>query len=513
MTTFMKTTTTTTMKTKAATQVKKMNCCYCTRRRTGKQQLKSGGDSLSAAKKKTRTKRRMHFSKKTLSLRANLKVEVWETTSMPLDEEKAETFFREFWQKKPLLMRDAIPNFKCPLDTNELAGLACEDEFSSRLMRVREEDKKWTLEVGPFPEEVLQTLPDDQAWSLVINELDSKIPAMNSIITDLFPQFPRWRISDIQASVSPEDGGVGAHSDNFDVFLIQAIGDKLWSVADNEAYWPDKDESFVPNQDVRILKEFVADDSFLLKPGDILYLPPKIAHHGLGKPHEKGACSVTLSLGFLAPMHEEMIWSYAQQESSKYKDVRWRDPWMKPAELGKSGAIDKDAISHAWDVLKKAEPKSERDVAVWMGKHATAKRFGESIALFDEKGFLEQLGANKREIDYDAWEEAGFLQRNEGVRFAFIDSVNDNSMDNDDDDDSGLLFFAGGISWTMKTDEGKAIAYTLANEGELEFIGKPLKEKESVELLSQLINTEFIFIPSDEDEEDYDEDDEDHEEE
>ena len=99
------------------------------------------------------------------------------------------------------------------------------------------------------------------------------------------------------------------------------------------------------------------------------------------------------------------------------------------------------------------------------------------------------------------------------MRFAFIDSVNDNSMDNDDDDDSGLLFFAGGISWTMKTDEGKAIAYTLANEGELAFIGKPLKEKESVELLSQLINTEFIFIPSDEDEEDYDEDDEDHEEE
>ena len=113
---------------------------------------------------------------------------------------------------------------------------------------------------------------------------------------------------------------------------------------------------------------------------------------------------------------------------------------MKPAELGKSGAIDKDAISHAWDVLKKAEPNSERDVAVWMGKHATAKRFGESIALFDEKGFLEQLGANKREIDYDAWEEAGFLQRNEGVRFAFIDSVNDNSMDNDDDDDSGWDF-------------------------------------------------------------------------
>ena len=139
----------------------------------------------------------------------------------------------------------------------------------------REEDKKWTLEVGPFPEEVLQTLPDDQAWSLVINELDSKIPAMNSIITDLFPQFPRWRISDIQASVSPEDGGVGAHSDTFDVFLTQAIGDTPWSVADNEAYWPDKDESFVPNQDVRILKEFVADDSFLLKLGGIVNLKLK----------------------------------------------------------------------------------------------------------------------------------------------------------------------------------------------------------------------------------------------
>ena len=127
---------------------------------------------------------------------------------MPLEEEKAEKFFREFWQRKPLLMRNAIPNFICPLDTDELAGLACEDEFNSRLMRVvkQQEKEKWTLEVGPFPEEVLQTLPVDQPWSLVINELDSKIPAMNSIITDLFPQFPRWRISDIQASISPEDG-------------------------------------------------------------------------------------------------------------------------------------------------------------------------------------------------------------------------------------------------------------------------------------------------------------------
>ena len=87
-------------------------------------------------------------------------------------------------------MRNAIPNFICPLDTDELAGLACEDEFNSRLMRVvkQQEKEKWALEVGPFPEEVLQTLPVDQP-KLVINELDSKIPAMNSIITDLFPQF------------------------------------------------------------------------------------------------------------------------------------------------------------------------------------------------------------------------------------------------------------------------------------------------------------------------------------
>ena len=79
---------------------------------------------------------------------------------MPLEEEKAEKFFREFWQRKPLLMRNAIPNFICPLDTDELAGLACEDEFNSRLMRVvkQQEKEKWTLEVGPFPEEVLQTL-------------------------------------------------------------------------------------------------------------------------------------------------------------------------------------------------------------------------------------------------------------------------------------------------------------------------------------------------------------------
>jgi 50S ribosomal protein L16 3-hydroxylase len=466
-------------------------------------------------------------------------VEQWETVTLPFDEKSSKKFFDEFWQKKPLLLRNAIPNFQCPLDANELAGLACEDEFSSRLMRVligkdgdegddssskkkkkknnnntssinNNNNNKWTLEIGPFSEETLTNLPDNKPWSLVINELDAKIPSMNDIITDFFPQFPRWRISDIQASVSPEDGGVGAHSDNFDVFLIQAIGDKLWSVADNEKYWPDKDESFVPNQDVRILKEFIADDSFLLKPGDILYLPPKIAHYGLGKPIKKKECSVTLSLGFLAPMHEEMIWSYAQQESSKYKDVRWRDPWMTAAEEGKSGEIDKNAVSHAWDILKKAEPKCEKDVALWMGKHATAKRFGESIALFDEKGYLEeQLGKSdkKKEIDYKSWEEVGFLQRNDGVRFAFIDSVNDDSIE-----ENVVLFFAGGMSWTMKTDEGKAIAYTLANSSELEFMGK-LNEKESVELVSQLLNIEFVFYPNEDDDDCEFEDDDDNSEE
>ena len=423
-------------------------------------------------------------------------VTTWEETKLPLDEANAKAFFERFWQKKPLLMKNALGDgFECPLDANELAGLALEDEFSSRLMRDGdEENKKWTLEVGPFAEETLQNLPDDAPWSLVINELDSKISAMRDIVADFFPQFPRWRISDVQASVSSENGGVGAHSDNFDVFLIQAIGNKLWSIADNEEYWPERDESFVPGQDVHILKDFVADDSFLVEPGDVLYLPPRIAHHGLGKPRKKNACSVTLSLGFLAPMHEELIWSYAQQESNKCKDVRWSDPWMKAAEIGKSGEISKGAISHAWEILKKTEPNNERDVALWMGGHATAKRFGESIALFDEKGFLDQL-ETKKEIDYDIWEETGYLQRNESIRFAYIDAVNDNSIENDD-----VFFFAGGISWTMKTDEGKSIAYNLVNDSELEFMGT-LNEEESTDLISKLLNMDFVFFPSsDEDE-------------
>ena len=113
----------------------------------------------------------------------------------------------------------------------------------------------------------------------------------------------------------------------------------------------------------------------------------------------------------------------------------------------------------------------------------------------------------KKEIDYKSWEEVGFMQRNDGVRFAFIDSVNDDSIE-----ENVVLFFAGGMSWTMKTDEGKAIAYTLANSSELEFMGK-LNEKESVELVSQLLNIEFVFYPNEDDDDCEFEDDDDNSEE
>ena len=165
--------------------------------------------------------------------RARGEVDTWTDVTLPLSEDAREAFMREYWQKKPLLMRQAIPNFRPPLDGNEIAGLACEEDASARIfVREGDDEQSWRKKIGPFEESDLTSLPEDKPWSLIVNDLDVQAQPFGDML-ELFNCFPRWRISDIQASVSPDGGGVGPHSDHFDVFLLQAEGEKVWAVAAN----------------------------------------------------------------------------------------------------------------------------------------------------------------------------------------------------------------------------------------------------------------------------------------
>ena len=412
------------------------------------------------------------------------RVDVWEDVGLPLSDARAREFMETYWQKKPLLMRRAIPGFVPPLDANDIAGLACEEDASARLFtREGEGANAWRKRIGPFEESDLTSLPSDGAWSLIVNDLDSQAEPFGDML-ELFNCFPRWRISDIQASVSPDGGGVGPHSDHFDVFLLQAEGEKLWAVADNEGYWPDNDRAFVPDCEVRVLKEFIEDDSFTLVPGDMLYLPPKIAHNGIAV-NSKPGVSVTLSIGFLAPTTDELILSYTQRVSERLKGSRWSDPWLKPAE--DVGAISPEAISYASDVIKSTYPKNDADVARWFGCHITA-RTGEDDDAEPSEVNIEELLAE--------WEGQGLIAR-EDMRFAFIDKVADGSLKN-------ALFFANGDCWDATSSAAMRTATVIANRGELfeedTYTESGQFDDEALQLVLTLFERGYLYFPLEEDE-------------
>jgi ribosomal protein L16 Arg81 hydroxylase len=303
---------------------------------------------------------------------------------------------------------------------------------------------------------------------------------------ELFNCFPRWRISDIQASVSPDGGGVGPHSDHFDVFLLQAEGEKRWAVADNTEYWPDNDNAFVPDCEIRVLKTFIEDDSFTLVPGDMLYLPPKIAHNGIAVNSAPGV-SVTLSIGFLAPTTDELVLSYTQQASEKLKGLRWSDPWLKPVE--DVGAISADAISFASDIIKRTYPKNDADVARWFGCHITARTTGDEEPEEDDEVSVEELLA--------AWENQGLVAR-EDLRFSFIDEVADGSLKN-------ALFFANGQCWDIFSPAAMRTARVIANRGELYEEDTQTDERnfddEALKLALNLFERSYLYFPEEEEEE------------
>ncbi len=202
-------------------------------------------------------------------------------------------FLAEYWQKKPLLVRQAIPNFKGLLTPNELAGFACEDDVQSRI--IQQKKGKWTLLNGPFDEADFTKLPKHD-WTLLVQSVNHHLPEA----TDLLAQFnfiPHARLDDLMVSYAPKGGGVGAHVDSYDVFLLQGNGRRNWKISSQ------KDLSLIENAPLKILQNFNAEQEWVLEAGDMLYLPPQIAHWGIS---ESDDC-MTYSIGFRAPKTQELL--------------------------------------------------------------------------------------------------------------------------------------------------------------------------------------------------------------
>jgi len=206
-----------------------------------------------------------------------------------------EAFLRDYWQKKPLLVRQALPGFGGWLDFAGLAELAARDDAESRL--VRHQRGRWLLDRGPFEHERLDKLPR-RGWSLLVSGVNHMLPEGDDLL-NAFDFVPRARLDDLMVSYAPPGGGVGPHFDSYDVFLIQGQGRRRWEISSQD------DLEVAEGAPLRILERFTPHQSWEVEPGDLLYLPPKFAHNGVALTD-----CMTWSVGFRAPSASEVVYQF-----------------------------------------------------------------------------------------------------------------------------------------------------------------------------------------------------------
>lgn len=255
------------------------------------------------------------------------------------------TFMQRHWQKKPLVIRQAIPGFAPLLDRAELLDLAAQEEVESRLV-VQASAKSgsgWRFKHGPFPRKALP--PFKQAgWTLLVQGVDLHDERVHSLMQQ-FRFIPDARLDDVMISYATDGGGVGPHFDSYDVFLLQAHGRRRWRIGRQT------DLSLQPDMPLKILANFEPEDEFVLEPGDMLYLPPKYAHDGIAE----GEC-MTYSIGFRSPdraeLAQEILQRLAEQAVDEVGNGLYRDP--KQTAVEHSAAMPEALQAFAQDALQAA---------------------------------------------------------------------------------------------------------------------------------------------------------------
>lgn len=324
-------------------------------------------------------------------------------------------FLDEYWQKKPLLIRQAFVNFESPISPEDLAGLACEPEIESRLIEESGQDGPWQVTQGPFSEDDFARLPATN-WTMLVQDVDKHMPDLEHIL-EPFNFIPDWRRDDLMISYAPEHGTVGPHTDGYDVFLLQALGTRRWQISDT----PLIDAPIIDGLDVQILTEFTPDQTWDLQPGDMLYLPPHFAHHGVAM----NDC-MTYSIGFRAPSQvdilDTVVNSMLEQGLGK---TRYNDSDLKLSPH--SAEIDAQAIARLKVMLHQAVDDAEPILASALGKFVSETK--SSLSAIVEESFtdLPTIDDVNR-----LFEQGDVLQRNLYCRFAWTAN-----------EEGGQLFLAG----------------------------------------------------------------------
>lgn len=364
-----------------------------------------------------------------------------------------DTFLRDTWQQTPLLIRNPWAEWQNPLDPDELAGLACEPEVESRL--VIGAQGAWAVEHGPLAEARFASLGQEPS-TLLVQAVDHHVPEVAALLAP-FRFIPNWRIDDVMVSYATDGGGVGPHFDQYDVFLIQGHGKRRWRVGQ----LCDADSALLPHEDLRLLAEFEATDEWLLEPGDILYVPPRIAHDGVAV----GDDCMTYSIGFRAPSRSELITSFADDLVAEMEDDdRYTDPGL--ATQANPGEISAEALAklHAMITEKLADRQA---FARWFGGYSSTPKYPEIDWAPEETVSEDQV--------HELLASGATLIRNPASRFSFVRQ------------DEGVLLFVDGECFEC-ADETADFAESLCAADSVTLQPAFAKSTDVTELIAELLN-------------------------
>ncbi|MEH6443594.1 MAG: cupin domain-containing protein [Oceanospirillaceae bacterium] len=376
---------------------------------------------------------------------------------LPLGDISLEHFLEHYWQKKPLVIRNAIKNFTPIIDNDELAGLACEEEVESRLIIQSNESTQWSMKHGPLAEDDFAALPKSH-WSLLVQAVDHWHPAAHDFLK-MFDFIPQWRIDDLMISYASLGGGVGPHYDNYDVFLMQATGTREWQYGGLF----DENSSRLDNSELMLLANWKAENTVTLNPGDMLYLPPKVGHNGIATSDD---CT-TYSVGFRAPSHSEILLNFSDFVAHDLSaELRYKDQGLTVQTH--TAQITPKSISHVKDILQQYIDQPGL-IEQWFGCYMTEHKYNEQ----QQELYLD----NSVEEITEAMQQGTSLCKIPGTRLAiqFKDSLQS----------SGMLFFINGMCCQITQDQQDfVIQLTEQDDIALEDV---LSSKERLKLMANLI--------------------------
>lgn len=299
-------------------------------------------------------------------------IEVRGSARQPLGMSPAQ-FLRDYWQKRPLLIRRAFADFVPPLQPDDLAGLACEDGVLARLVVHDPKRDRWSVRSGPLQESDFAGTPDN-GWTLQVQDVEK----WDNDVAGLLQHFrflPSWRVDDIMTSYAEPGGGVGPHVNPCDVFLLQGLGQQHWAISTH----PQAPKDVRPEVELKQLAQFEPTHEWLLEPGDMLYLPPDVPHDGVAF----GGPCMLFSVGMRTPSQIELTVDLADHIAEHLpEEQRYTDPDLQPAKA--TGEIDRATLARLRVALPFAAALDDAMLFDWFGCFITRYRNTQSPATPDK---------------------------------------------------------------------------------------------------------------------------------